>query len=119
MSTSFDATSDWNFRVFDQRVVTVKSKNEKIRKAAVMDSLLGLMFSVEVPEEISMQDLTIDKEVLVNLKVYTSKSTAGVDEAFLGFFEALDVNQNMGDFIGAYWVYPTKIRFKLVELEET
>jgi hypothetical protein len=118
MSASFDAASDWNFRVFDQRLVTVKSKKEKIRKVAVIDSLLGLMFTVEVSEDVSMQDLRVDHEVLGAIKVYTSKNTAGVDKEFLGFFEALDVDQSIGDFIKAHWVYPTKIRFELVELEE-
>jgi hypothetical protein len=118
MSSSFDAASEWNFRVFDQRLVTIKSINEKIRKAAVMDSLSGLMFTVEVPDDVSMQDLIIDREVLVSVKVYTSKNIAGVDKEFLGFFEALDVDQSMGDFIRAYVIYPTKIRFELVEIEE-
>ncbi len=96
----------------------MKSKNEKTRKAEVVDSLTGLMFSVEVPEDVSIQGLEIDKEVLFSLKIYTSKNTAGVDKLFLSFFEALDVDQSVEDFIKAYWVYPTKIHFELTEFEE-
>ena len=43
---------------------------------------------------------------------------SGVDKDFIDFFEALDVDQNIEDFIKAYWVYPSKIRFELVDIEE-
>ncbi len=41
-----------------------------------------------------------------------------VDKDFINFFEALDVDQSIEDFIKAYWIYPSKIRFELVEIEE-
>jgi hypothetical protein len=43
----------------------------------------------------------------------------GIDKDFIGFFEAIDIDQNIEDFIKAYWIYPDKIRFELVEVEET
>ena len=118
MSASLDIASDWNFRVFDKRLIVVKAKNEGVRKAAVSDVLTNLTFSVEVPDMISMQELNEDKEYLANLRVYTSKNVEGVDADFTDFFEALDVDQSMEDFIKAYWIYPSKIRFELVDLEE-
>lgn len=42
----------------------------------------------------------------------------GVDADFVDFFEALDVDQDIEDFIKAYWIYPNKMRFELVEIEE-
>jgi hypothetical protein len=118
MSVSFDLESDWNFRVFDKRLIVVKTKNETVRKIAVLDALTNLTFSVEVPDMISMKELNVDEEYLANLRVYTAKNVGNVDKEFTDFFEALDIDQNIEDFIKAYWVYPSKIRFELAELEE-
>lgn len=118
MSASLNFESDWNFRILDKRLVVVKTKNESVRKVAVLDVLTNLTFAVEVPDTISMQELIAEKEYLANLKVYTSKNLKGVDKDFINFFEALDVDQSVEDFIKAYWVYPSKIRFELVDVEE-
>ncbi len=118
MSASLDIESDWKFRVFDKRLIVVKTKNETVRKIAVLDVLTNLVFAVEVPGMISMDELSVEKEYLANLRVYTSKDIGGVEGDFVNFFEAVDVNQNIEDFIKAYWVYPSKIRFELIDLEE-
>ena len=118
MSASLDVESDWNFRVFDKRLIVVKTKNDRVRKAAVLDVLTNLMFAVEVPNMISMEELTLEKEYLADLRVYTAKNIEGVDADFANFFEAVDVDQNIEDFLKAYWIYPSKIRFELIDLEE-
>jgi hypothetical protein len=118
MSASLDIESDWNFRVFDKRLVVVKAKNDSAHKVAVLDVVTNLPFAVEVPDTISMQELSVGKEYLANFRVYTSKNLEGVDEDFINFFEALDVDQSIEDFIKAYWIYPSKIRFELVDIEE-
>jgi len=84
----------------------------------VLDVPTNLTFAVEVPDMISMDELLAEKEYLANLRVYTVRNIEGVDEDFVSFFEALDVDQSMDDFIRAYWIYPSKIRFELVDLEE-
>ena len=113
-----DIESNWNFRVFDKRLVVVKAKNEDVRKVAVLDVLTSLPFAVEVPDLISMEEFTVGTEYLADLRVYTSKNLDGVDEDFTDFFEALDVDQSIEDFIKAYWIYPSKIRFELIDVEE-
>ena len=118
MSASSDAKNDWNFRVFDKRLVVVKTKNEKVRKLAVLDVLTNLSFAVEISDVISMQEVAVDHEYFFNLRVYTQKDISNVDKEFVNFFEALDVDQSIEDFIKAYWIYPSKIRFELTEVEE-
>jgi hypothetical protein len=118
MSASLDAQGDWNFRVFDKRLIVVKTKNDRVRKAAVLDVLTNLMFAVEVTDMISLEELKLEKEYLANLRVYTSKNIEGVDADFINFFEAVDVDQDIEDFLKAYWIYPNKIRFELIDLEE-
>ena len=118
MSASWDTVGDWNFRVFDKRLIVVRTKNESVRKVAVLDALTNLMFAVEVPETISMQELSVEKEYLADLRVYTAKNVEGVEGNFVNFFEALDIDQSIEDFIKAYWVYPSKIRFELIDIEE-
>ena len=120
MSASLDTATDWNFRVFDKRLIVVKSKSESegVRKAAVLDVLTNLTFAVEVPDMISLDELNLDQEYMANLRVYTTKNAEGIDADFINFFEAIDVDQSIEDFIKAYWVYPSKIRFELVEVEE-
>jgi hypothetical protein len=118
MSASLNVDNNWNFRVFDKRLIVVKTKNERIRKAAILDVLTNLMFAVEVPDIISMEELALEKEYSANLRVYTTKNIEGVDMDFVDFFEVVDVNQDIEDFIKAYWIYPSKIRFELIDLEE-
>ena len=102
-----------------QRLIVMKTKAESVRKAAALDVLTNLPLALSIPKELAMEDLAADKEYLASLKVYTSKNLQMVDEEFINFFDAVDVDQNVEDFIKAYWVYPDKIRFELVEVEET
>jgi hypothetical protein len=118
MSASLNQDTDWNFRKTDQRLILIKTKNASIHKAAALDVLTNLSFSMNIPESILMEDLQLEKEYLAQLRVYTLKSLEGIDKEFFNFFDALDVDQVMEDFIKAYWVYPSKIRFELVEVEE-
>jgi len=118
MSASLDVATDWNFRVFDKRLIVVKGKNENARKAAVLDVLTNIPFTIEVPDMVSMEELKVDQNFLANLRVYTSKNLEGVDKNFTDFFEALDIDQSIEDFIKAYWIYPSKIRFELIDVEE-
>ena len=99
-------------------MIVVKTKNERVRKIAALDVLTNLMFAVEVPDMVSMEELSVEKEYLANLRVYTSKDIGDVDGDFVNFFEVVDVDQNIEDFIKAYWIYPSKIRFELIDLEE-
>ena len=119
MSASLNVASDWNFRLLEKRLVTVKTKNEGTRTIAVIDVLTNLLFTVNAQEAIDISKLETDAEYIFNLNVYTSKNIDNVKEDFVSFFEALDVDQDIEDFIKAYWVYPTKIRFELIEIEET
>lgn len=118
MYASSVAAGNWNFRIFGKRLIVIKTINESVRKAAVLDVATSLTFAVEVPDAASMRGLSLEKEYVANLKVYTSKNVEGVDADFADFFEALDIDQDMEDFIKAYWIYPDKIRFELVEIEE-
>lgn len=118
MSASLNQDTDWNYRKIDQRLIVVKTKNENVRKAAAFDVLTNLPFAINVPESIPMENLQPEKEYLAHLKVYTSKNREGIDNDFVNFFEALDIDQAIEDFIKAYWVYPSKIRFELADLEE-
>ena len=118
MSASLNLDSDWNFRKIDQRLIVIKTKNENIRKATALDVLTNLPLAINVPESIPMEDLQPEKEYLAQLKVFTLKNLEGIDKEFLNFFDALDIDQAIEDFIKAYWVYPSKIRFELADLEE-
>ncbi len=118
MSASLNKHSDWNYRKSDQRLVVVKTKNINVRKAAALDVLTNLSIAVNIPDEISIDSLQPETEYLAQLKVYTSKNLEGIDKEFVDFFDALDIDQNIEDFIKAYWVYPSKIMFELVEFEE-
>ena len=118
MSASLNQETDWNYRKTDQRLIVVKTKNENVHKVAVLEVLTNLTFAINVPENIPMEDLQPEKEYLAQLKVFTSKSLEGIDKEFFNFFDALDVDQATEDFIKAYWIYPSKIRFELAEVEE-
>ena len=118
MSASLSQDSDWNYRKSDQRLIVIKTKNQDVRKVAALDVLTNLSFSMDIPESTLMEDLQLEKEYLAQLRVYTLKSLDGIDKEFFNFFDAIDVDQAMEDFIKAYWVYPSKIRFELVEVEE-
>ena len=117
MSTT--AGEEWNFRVNAQRLVIVKTVAAKVRKAAVLDVLTQISFALEIPDDYPIEKLQANKEYLAQFKVYTSKKLEGVDKHFISFFDVVDVDQNVEDFIKAYWVYPAKMRFELTEVEES
>lgn len=96
----------------------IKTKNKNVHKAAALDILTNLPFAINIPENIPMENLQPEKEYLAQLKVYTSKNLEGIDEEFINFFDAIDIDQAIEDFIKAYWIYPSKIRFELFEVEE-
>ena len=118
MSATLNEGTNWNYRKTDQRLIVIKTKNNNVRKAAVLDVLTNLPFAIYVLDNISTDSLTLEKEYLAQLKVYTSKNLEGIDEEFINFFDALDVDQALEDFIKAYWIYPNKICFDLADLEE-
>lgn len=118
MSASLDSERAWNFRILDKRLVTVKTKAVPVGKIAVLDVLTNIMFTVHVLDEVKIENLAANEKYLFTLKVYTTKDASDVKEDFISFFEALDIDQSMEDFIRAYWAYPAKIRFELVEVEE-
>jgi hypothetical protein len=118
LSAALNQKAEWNYRVVEHRLIVVKTKNEAARKVAVLDVLTNLSIAVAVAPDIPMEKLQAGKQYLANINVYTSKDVQGVEEGFLGFFEELDVNQRVEDFIKAFWVYPTKIRFLLTDAEE-
>ncbi|MFA5572226.1 MAG: hypothetical protein WDA42_03890 [Candidatus Bathyarchaeia archaeon] len=122
MSASLNVESNWNFRRIDKRLVVVKSINENVHKLAVLDISTNLMFMVEVLENVSatsIQQLTAGREYLFNIRILTSKVLGDIKADAISFFEALDIEQSTEDFIKAYWLYPSKIRFQLVEAEES
>jgi len=113
---NFEKTS-LNYRSTNQRSVKVKAKSRKINRISALDLASNIPFPLEPAEGFPMESLEVEKEYLITFKVYTSKNTAGVDTSFSDFFEILDVDQNVEDFIKAYWLYPGKIHFELVEAE--
>ena len=117
--SSLDAANNWNFRIYDKRLVIARTINENARTVTVLDVLTNIPFTLEAPNIASLQKLILGKEFLANLKVYTSKNVEGVAADFTNFFEALDIDQEIEDFIRAYWIYHDKIRFELVEVEES
>lgn len=118
MSAALNKETDWNYRIVDQRLIVVKTKNNNVRKVAALDVLTNLPIAIHVAADIPLEELQAEKEYLAHLKVYTSKDIQGIDNDFISFFEALDIDQSIEDFIKAYWIYPSKIRFDLVDVEE-
>jgi hypothetical protein len=118
LSALLNEQTTWNYRVTDQRLIVVKTKSEKVHKVATIDVLTNVPIAMNVPPEVSIEELQPEKEYLAHFKVYTSKNLDGVDIDFTDFFDAVDIDQSIEDFIKAYWVYPSKIRFELVDVEE-
>ncbi|MCW4000745.1 MAG: hypothetical protein NWE93_10940 [Candidatus Bathyarchaeota archaeon] len=117
MSAS-EVDSEWNFRIVENRLVTVKAVNQETRKIAVEDAQTKLLFTADASDAIEIKGIEAKKQYLFTVNVYTSKRLSDVKEDFLGFFEAVDVDQEMEDFIKAFRFYPTKLRFELVEAAE-
>jgi len=117
VSATHDQQSDWNFRLLDSRQVKIKGKSDDVHRVSVIDILTGLPFPLLAATDFPMDSLDIDKTYFATFKVYTLKKVEGMPADFVEFFEILDVNQSVVDFIKAYWLYPKHIRFELVEAE--
>jgi hypothetical protein len=109
--------SEWNYRISVSREVIIKAKNEAVRKVSVLDVLTNLSVPLEAPADFPMESLEMQKGYYATFKVYTLKNVKDVESDFVEFFAAVDVDQSVGDFIKAYWLYPNYIKFELVETE--
>jgi hypothetical protein len=117
VSEAVNRGSDWNFRINASRQVAVKAKNDAVRKISAIDVLTNLPFPIEVPQDFQMATLEVGKAYFVTFKVYTLKKAPDVSSDFVAFFQVLDVDQSVEDFVKAYWLFPTYIRFELAEAE--
>jgi hypothetical protein len=118
LSASSEKENNWVYRIFDRRTVSVKAKNEQVRKVAAIDVSTNLPFAIDVPAEVPLDTVEVEKAYLAALKVYTARNVEGVAPEYSEFFNVLDVDQSIEDFIKVYWVYPKNIRFELVEVEQ-
>ncbi len=110
--------AEWNFRLTEQRLVILKTKNESVRKAAALDVLTNLPFALNISSDIAIESLCNEKEYWATINVYSSNNLEGVDKNFVNFFTASDINQKIEDFLKIFWIYPGKIRFELINFEE-
>ncbi len=117
MSASPELHSEWNYRIIASRQIIVKGKNPQVRKVSAMDVLTKTPFPIEVPRDFSLDILEIEKGYFATFKVYTLKNVRDVTAEFVEFFEAVDIDQSIEDFIKAYWLYPDRIKFELTEAE--
>lgn len=117
MSVPTDNRINWVYRVFDRRTISIRDMNTEVRKIAAIDLKTNLPFTIEVPTEVSMESLVLEKAYYASLKVYTDREVKDVQQDFIPFFKVVDVDQPIEDFIKAYWLYPKLIRFELVEVE--
>jgi hypothetical protein len=109
--------SDWIYRVFDRRIISVKAKNDHIHKIAAIDLLTNLAFSIDVTKEVPMTNFEVEKTYFARIKVYVAREIQGIAPEHTNFFKVLDENQTVDDFIKAYWLYPKLIKFQLAEAE--
>ena len=117
MSAALNRKSDWNYRTNDSRQVTVKPKNGAVRKISAIDVLTNLPFPIEAPQTFQMDTLELGEAYFVTFKVYTLKKVPDVSRDFVEFFQNVDVDQSVEDFIKAYWLFPSYIKFELAEAE--
>ncbi|HEX9261823.1 MAG TPA: hypothetical protein VF893_04775 [Candidatus Bathyarchaeia archaeon] len=116
MSATHYEESDWNYRITEQRQIRIEAKDDIIRKISAIDLATNLPFSLET-KDFPTDSLEVGKGYFATIKVYTLKYAGKVEQSAMEFFEALDVNQSAEDFIKAFWLYPYKIKFELVEAE--
>ena len=88
-----------------------------MRKAVAIDLSANLPFAFEIPENVPVETVKVEKTFSATLKVYTSKKVQNVANEFMEFFEVLDVDQSFEDFVKAYWMYPNYIAFELTRIE--
>ena len=115
--TSQDLDNNWNYRISASRQITIKAKNANLRKISAIDISTNLPFPLEIPTDIPMESLGVEKGYFITFKVYTVKRAQGVRADFVEFFEVLDIDQMAEDFIKSYWLYPDYIKFEAIEAE--
>ncbi len=117
MVSSLESNSGWVFRIFDRRAISIKAKNESVKKIAAVDLSTNLPFGLDVLSTVSLANIAIGETYTARIKVYTSRYLEDVAPEHIEFFEVLDVDHTIEDFIKAYWLYPKLIKFELVEIE--
>jgi hypothetical protein len=118
-SVTSEKAEDWIFRIFDRRNITVKAKNDEVKKIAVIDDETNVPFAVEAENAELMDAIKVGQSYYAAMKVLTARNVTGVAPEAVDFFTVLDVDQPIVDFIKAYWLYPKLIRFVLTEIESS
>ena len=118
MSTSPDLQNEWNYRIVASRQIVIKAKNNEVRKISAIDLLTKLPFLLVAPMDFPIDTLEVEKGYFATFKVYTLKNVKEIPSDLVEFFAAVDVDQNVEDFIKAYWLYPSYIKFEFVESEQ-
>jgi hypothetical protein len=108
---------EWVFRLFNRRLLKVKAKNVQVHKISALDAATNIPFGIDVPKDVSMEDVEVEKTYFASLKIYTARNVQDIEPGFVEFFKVLDVDQPAENFITAYWAYPKLIMFELVEVE--
>jgi hypothetical protein len=109
--------NEWVFRNFNRRLLTVKGKNEQVRKISALDTETNIPFGIDVPKDVSMKSVDLGKTYFASLKIFTARNVQGIEPGYVEFFKVIDVDQSAEDFIRAYWAYPKLIKLELVEVE--
>ena len=108
----------WNFRRIDTRHIKVKNINKDNREIEVFDTSMNLPFFVEIPEELSLESVTIDNKYLVRVKVYTIKLTHNtVVPELTEFFQVIDIQRRFDEFIKAAFIDHRFFKFELIDIE--
>ena len=117
MPTSPDLQSKWNYRTIANRQIVIKAKNEDARKISAIDLLTKLPFAL-IATVFPLETIEAEKAYFATFKIYTLKDVTDVPSDFVEFFTVADVDQSVEDFIKAYWLYPSYIKFELTEIEQ-
>ncbi len=90
MSTS-EKDSKWNFRIVENRLVTVETINKKTRKISVQDFQTKLAFIVDATTAIELKEILPKRQYLFTVNVYTAKNLEDVDANFIPLFEGIEL----------------------------
>ena len=107
----------WKYRITDSKIIRVIRKNEEIREVDAVDLSMDTGFILDVPENISFEDIQVNKIYRATFKVYTAKLTPEIEKAYSKLSKESDTGRKLMDFLKRSGGYQTLYKFELVELE--
>jgi predicted phage-related endonuclease len=110
---------EWKLNTTVTKKIQILEKDENKREIDAFDLEMTMPFILDVPEEISMEEVETNKKYSAKIRVYTSKLTPEIEELWSKTAKTTEAVHKGIEKLKQSGGYGTLYRFELVSLKPT